>query len=69
MEADPDPDLSLEEQAVRWKLRQLDSNRNNVTNQSSSVCHLVLRWTLSALALLVGQQEGHPACKNRVVGC
>ena len=23
----------------------------------------------SALTLLVGQQEGHPACKNRVVGC
>jgi len=23
----------------------------------------------SALTLLVGQQEGHPACKNGVVGC
>jgi len=23
----------------------------------------------SALTLLVGQDEGHPACKNRVVGC
>ena len=23
----------------------------------------------SALTLLVGWQEGHPACKNRVVGC
>jgi len=23
----------------------------------------------SALTLLVGRQEGHPACKNRVVGC
>jgi len=22
-----------------------------------------------ALTLLVGRQEGHPACKNRVVGC
>jgi len=21
------------------------------------------------LTLLVGQQEGHPACKNRVMGC
>jgi len=29
-EADPDPDLSLEEQAARWKLRQLDRNKNNV---------------------------------------
>ena len=25
--------------------------------------------TFSALTLLVGQQEGHPACKNQVVGC
>jgi len=24
---------------------------------------------LSALTLLVGRQEGHPACKKRVVGC
>ena len=23
----------------------------------------------SASTLLVGRQEGHPACKNRVVGC
>ena len=23
----------------------------------------------SALTLLVGQKEGHPTCKNRVVGC
>ena len=23
----------------------------------------------SALTLLVGRQEGHPACKKRVVGC
>jgi len=23
----------------------------------------------SALTLLVGRQEGHPGCKNRVVGC
>jgi len=23
----------------------------------------------SALTLLVGRQEGHPACKNQVVGC
>ena len=23
----------------------------------------------SALTLLVGWQEGHPSCKNRVVGC
>ena len=26
-------------------------------------------FAFSALTLLVGRQEGHPACKNRVVGC
>ena len=26
-------------------------------------------WQPSALTLLVGQQEGHPACRNWVVGC
>jgi len=26
-------------------------------------------FAFSALTLLAGQQEGHPACKNRVVGC
>ena len=26
-------------------------------------------YTFSALTLLVVRQEGHPACKNRVVGC
>jgi len=26
-------------------------------------------YTFSALTLLVGWQEGHPACKNSVVGC
>jgi len=26
-------------------------------------------FAFSALTLLVGRQEGHPACKNQVVGC
>jgi len=26
-------------------------------------------FAFSALMLLVGRQEGHPACKNWVVGC
>jgi len=30
---------------------------------------LIIEHAFSALTLLVGQQEGHPACKNRVVGC
>ena len=29
----------------------------------------VLKNAFSALTLLVGRQEGRPACKNRVVGC
>jgi len=55
-------------------------NRNSVCR---SICHCVLhhtslanfRWialaeiAFSALTLLVGWQEGHPACKNWVVGC
>ena len=30
---------------------------------------VMLNFPLSALALLVGQQEGHPACKNWVLVC
>ena len=30
---------------------------------------LYFYYSFSALTLLVGQQEGHPACKNWVVGC
>ena len=29
----------------------------------------VLADFISSLTLLAGRQEGHPACKNRVVGC
>jgi len=33
-------------------------------------CILIAKkFVFSALTLLVGQQEGHPACKNWVVGC
>jgi len=28
-----------------------------------------LYFAFSALTLLVGRQEGHPACKNWMVGC
>ena len=35
----------------------------------SAVCLLVRNTAFSALTLLVGRQEGHPACKNWVVGC
>ena len=33
---------------------------------SRDLCHLS---AFSALTLLVGRQEGHPACKNWAVGC
>jgi len=37
---------------------------------SFSLCFTVpLLHPFSALTLLVGWQEGHPACKNGVVGC
>ena len=33
------------------------------------LCYVVLHCAFSALTLLVGQQEGHSACKKWVVGC
>ena len=41
------------------------TKRHNV--KMRSMCKLL--YAFSALTLLVGRQEGHPACKNRVVGC
>ena len=35
----------------------------------STLFTYLLYYAFSALALLVGRQEGHPACKNWVVGC
>ena len=35
----------------------------------TSLCFADILFAFSALTLLVGQQEGHPACKNRVVEC
>jgi len=38
----------------------------NMFGSTAPVCTLKLRYNIafSALTLLVGQQEGHPACKN-----
>jgi len=33
------------------------------------ILHLDVKFAFSPLMLLVGRQEGHPACKNKVVGC
>jgi len=38
--------------------------RAHVKIASSIVSYFVLRSVLSALTLLVGRQEGHPACKK-----
>ena len=40
-------------------------------NSVDGICREGLREIVafSALTLLVGRQEGHPACKKRVVGC
>ena len=39
-------------------------------NVDKNLCECISRvCAFSALTLLVGRQEGHPACKNRVVGC
>jgi len=32
-------------------------------------CQILIMWLWSGSKLLVGQQEGHPTCKNWVVGC
>jgi len=39
------------------------------TNNKSEYVNASQSSAFSALTLLVGRQEGHPACKNRVVGC
>jgi len=41
----------------------------DVAEEKVLLCTAVLCYAFSALTLLVGQQEGHPACKNRVVRC
>ena len=67
---------------ARWSSRACDTSRAWLTSlcasyQSSSLyrlqsfsvyCDLMTWWAFSALTLLVGRQEGHPACKNWVVG-
>ena len=60
-----------------WNLLQSDSlptkqcrwTENNKCNFSLPHNKYVGPTAFSALTLLVGQQEGHPACKNWVVGC
>ena len=70
--------LRLQE-AIAAALQDEDDNNSDVVPVRHTVFYgsifLVLFLCLlpdcafSALTLLVGRQEGHPACKNRVVGC
>ena len=56
---------SISEQLVKEKIKV-------VTGPSTSafVCAFTAKTcTFSAFMLLVGRQEGHPACKNWAVGC
>ena len=41
----------------------------NIPHYIISYCIVSFFYSFSALTLLVGRQEGHPACKKRVVGC
>ena len=47
------------------------SNLENILQrmQGFLTYELLTSYAFSALTLLVGRQEGHPACKNWVVGC
>jgi len=45
------------------------SYSTGVSNDAAIRCQYCNNLFISALTLLVGWQEGHPACKNRVVGC
>ena len=45
-------------------------NDNEIINITSRIFnHCKSTSAFSALTLLVGRQEGHPACKKLVVGC
>ena len=61
-------------------LRSYHANESATTFTSNAIAHTVnvqsaeffshrIHLFFSALTLLVGRQEGHPACKNIVVGC
>jgi len=56
---------------VRSAWRQPNISKNTSTVSCDLVLKIFLKCALhvSALTLLVGRQEGHPACKNSVVGC
>ena len=58
--------LSYDNTKVTTGLRRT-SNLQNLTFICLCLTFLYV-YAFSALTLLVGRQEGHPACKNRVVG-
>ena len=56
---------------VKWHALQHQRQTSYYINckMPNSFGCLVQKYAFSALTLLVGRQEGHPACKNWVVGC
>ena len=57
---------------ARIIIRPLRTQLHRVSiKRHTSIISVHVGWSVafSALTLLVGRQEGHPACKNWVVGC
>jgi len=68
--------------AWHWRLRHQESTeavngypspretRSSTDNLQKLHCNRITKYIpFSALTLLVGRQEGHPACKNRMMVC
>ena len=66
-------DVAFQHSGVTWCQWYLPAGRHSSSgrwNQASGLWLLrFYRADFSALMLLVGRQEGHPACKNWVMGC
>jgi len=54
------------DQHNKWHYNLVSAIIIKIREYRQDLCH---HGTFSALTLLLGRQEGHPACKNRVVGC
>jgi len=50
-------------------IQRFSSEAGGGGEPESSHGNTTLHGIISALTLLIGRQEGHPACKKRVVGC
>ena len=59
----------LHEHTIHSLKKQMSELFGVVLCISDNILIALLFYSFSALTLLVGRQEGHPACKNWVVGC